>query len=690
MIKKTFLIEIGTEELPPKELKILAESFKNNFLIELKKVNIIHGDVKWFATSRRLALKILNLSLLRFYHKIEKRGPAVFQAFDSNGIPTKIGKAWAYSCNISINQAERIVTEKGEWLVYRYIEKSKNIKELLVNVVKKSICNLNIVKSMRWSNKDIQFIRPIRTITMILGKDLIKGKILGVNSKRNIFGHRFMGKTKLIINDANEYPDILRKYGKVIADYEERKRIIIYEIKRIAKKLGGKVYLKNDDLIDEITSIIEWPVILIGNFKKKFLEIPLEELIYNLKKNQRCFFIYDKNNYLIPNFIFVSNIESSNSKEIIIGNEKVMNSRLSDIEFFLKMDKKIHLKDNLYNLKSVLFYNKLGTLFDKTFRLKLLSIYIAKKINANIDHVSRAAILSKCDLLTNMVFEYTNMQGIIGMYYALRDGEHKDVALALKEQYKPSFFDDKLPSTKVSDSLSIAEKIDNLVGILGIKKNFKGDNDPFALRRAAIGVLRIIIKNCYSIDLLKIVQKSVYLYGDKLSNVNVVNDVINFMFARLLFWYKYIGYKINIIQSVLACNLTQPYDFDLRIKAVDYFCSLKDSQQLIITNKRISNILNKSKESLSDKILISIMNSPEEVRFAINIILLQIKLSLVFINKNYKESLIELLSFYKNINIFFEKVKILDENKEIRINRLTLLNYLQELFLKIADISLLK
>ncbi|CRK85627.1 Glycine--tRNA ligase beta subunit [Candidatus Providencia siddallii] len=691
MIQQIFFVEIGTEELPPKSLRSLAESFARNFGEELKKLNISHGKISWFATPRRLALKIFDLCLSKYDCKIEKRGPAVSKAFNKDGSLSKEAVAWANNHNISIDKIERLRTEKGEWLYYRTKTKEKNISKLFVSVVTNSLLNLPFSKLMRWSNHNMQFIRPVHTVTMLFGNHLIDGKIFGINSKRIIRGHRFIGKSELIIDSADQYPAILYKYGMVIADYEERKNVIIYNIKKAAKLLGCEIDLRTDDLlIEEVTSLVEWPVILTAKFEKKFLEIPLEILVFIFKKYQRYFFIYDKIGNLMPNFIFVINIESINTEEIIFENEKIARQRLIDIEFFFKNDSRYNLEYNLQRLKMVLFQKQLGTLYEKTFRIKVLSRLIAKKIGANIYQVDRASVLSKCDLLTNMVFEYTDMQGIIGMHYALRDGEIKDVALALKEQYQPKFFNDELPSTKVSSALAIAEKIDTLIGIFGIGYYPKSNRDPFALRRNTFGILRIIIEKRYDINLIDIIQESVYLYGDKLTNCNVVNDVIKFMFDRLSVWYQELGYNLNIIQSVLNCYPTNLYDFNERVKAVNCFNSSKEGKNLIKINKRVSNILNKSKTKLFDNVLISEFKTPQEVKIAISIIVIQIKLVPIIINKNYKEALIQLSSLCESIDDFFKNVKVMDENQTVRINRLNLLKQLRDLFLKVADISLLQ
>ncbi|MGP1929754.1 MAG: glycine--tRNA ligase subunit beta [Arsenophonus sp. ER-BJ3-MAG3] len=684
----TFLVEIGTEELPPKSLRLLGESFSINFKHQLDKINLKYGKVLWYASPRRLALKVTDLVVYQRDHQIKKRGPAISQAFDYTGKPTKSAKCWANSCGISVEQAQRLVTDKGEWLFHQSTNKGRMTQSLLVEIVINSLNLLPIKKPMFWGDNETQFIRPVHTFIMLLNNQLLKGEIFGVQSNRVIRGHRFMGKTELTIDSAEQYPLILRKYGKVIADYEERKIIIKNNANKIAQKLGGFVEL-SDKLLEEVTSLVEWPIVLTAKFDQKFLSIPMEALVNIIKDNQKYFPIYDKFGNLMSNFIFVANIESSDPQQIIIGNEKVIHPRLTDAYFFLKIDSKKKLEDYLPQLETILFHNQLGTLRDKTNRLQVLTGWIADKIGVNVNHAIRASLLSKCDLMTNMVFEFTNIQGIIGMYYARRDGEEEDVAIAIKEHYKPCFSGDDLPSNNIAATLALADKMDTLVGIFGVNQQPKGDKDPFGLRRASLGVLRIIIEKSYDLDLLALTQKTVKLYSSKLINKNVINDVINFIFGRFRTLYIDLGYRIDVIQSVLICRPINLMDFDLRIKAVTYFSTLPEFKTLLIANKRVVNILNKSSEKLNKSVSTVLLIIPEEIILADNLVILEDKLSPLFDDRHYKSALIELASLHKIIDSFFEKVMIIDRNQLLRINRLTLLKKLRDLFLRVADISLL-
>lgn len=620
---------------------------------------------------------------------MEKRGPAIAQAFDDEGKPTKAAEGWARGCGITIDQADRMVTDKGEWLLYRAVEKGNKAKELLADMVSRALAKLPIPKLMRWGDKETHFVRPVHTVTMLMGADVIPGEVLGITSDRVIRGHRFMGEAEFTIAHADEYPAILETRGKVMADYDARKAMIKRDAEKAALALGGVADL-TDSLLEEVTSLVEWPVVLTAKFEEKFLAVPSEALVYTMKGDQKYFPVYDKNGNLMPNFIFVANIESSDPSQIIAGNEKVVRPRLADAEFFFKTDCKKRLEDNLPRLSTVLFQQQLGTLRDKTDRLEALAGWIAGQIGADVNHATRAGLLAKCDLMTNMVFEFTDTQGVMGMHYARHDGESEDVALALKEQYQPRYAGDNLPSTPVSDALAIADKMDTLAGIFGIGQHPKGDKDPFALRRAALGVLRIIVEKGYNLDLETLTQEAVRLYGDKLTNANVVTDVVDFMLGRFRAWYQEQGYAIDTIQAVLARRPTRPADFDARMKAVTHFRTLEEAAALAAANKRVSNILSKSDDALNDTVLASLMNAPEEIRLAAYVTDLKTQLAPLYAEGKYQEALTELASLREAVDAFFDSVMVMDKDDNIRRNRLTLLNELRNLFLGVADISLLQ
>ena len=689
MTEKTFLVEIGTEELPPKALRNLAESFAAHFTAELDTAGLTHGAVSWYAAPRRLALKVANLSAAQPDREVEKRGPAIAAAFDANGVATKAAEGWARGCGITVDQAERLSTDKGEWLLYRAQVTGESAQSLLPAMVSTSLAKLPIPKLMRWGDSDVQFVRPVHTVTLLLGDESLPATILGVASGRTIRGHRFMGEPEFTIDNADQYPQILLERGKVQADYEVRKAQIKADAEAAAREIGGVADL-SDSLLEEVTSLVEWPVVLTAKFEEKFLAVPAEALVYTMKGDQKYFPVYDTAGNLLPNFIFVTNIVSKDPQQIISGNEKVVRPRLADAEFFFNSDRKKRLEDNLPRLETVLFQKELGTLRDKTDRIQALAGWIAGQIGADVNHATRAGLLSKCDLMTNMVFEFTDTQGVMGMHYARHDGEAEDVAVALNEQYQPRFAGDDLPSNPVACALAIADKMDTLAGIFGIGQHPKGDKDPFALRRAALGVLRIIVEKNLPLDLQTLTEEAVRLYGSKLSNGKVVDEVIDFMLGRFRTWYQEEGHSVDTIQAVLARRPTRPADFNARMKAVSHFRTLEEAATLAAANKRVSNILAKATEPLNDSVSASLLKENEEIQLATYVSALTSKLQPYFAEGRYQDALIELAQLRTAVDNFFEKVMVNAEEREVRINRLTLLAKLRELFLQVADISLLQ
>ena len=599
MTTQNFLVEIGTEELPPKALKTLATSFADNVEAELNQAGLTFDKIEWFAAPRRLAVKVLSLATQQPSKEIEKRGPAVSAAFEAEGKPTKAAEGWARGCGITVEQAERIATDKGEWLVHRAKIEGQPTKNLLNDIVANALAKLPIPKPMRWADKTVQFIRPVHTVTMLLGDELIEGEILGVASARTIRGHRFLGEKEFEIQHADQYPQLLREKGSVVADFNERKAEILAKSQAKATALGGVADIE-ESLLEEVTSLVEYPNVLAAKFEERFLAVPAEALVYTMKGDQKYFPIYDKDGKLLPHFIFVSNINPEDPTAIIEGNEKVVRPRLTDAEFFFKTDLKQKLVDRLPRLETVLFQQQLGTLKDKTDRIEQLAGEIAKQIGADEAKAKRAGLLSKCDLMTNMVFEFTDTQGVMGMHYARHDGEDEEVAVALNEQYMPRFAGDELPKSLVASAVALADKFDTLTGIFGIGQAPKGSADPFALRRAALGALRIIVEKNLPLDLEDLVKKSAALFGDKLTNQNVVSDVVDFMLGRFRAWYQDEGIAVDVIQAVLARRPTRPADFDARVRAVSHFRTLDSAEALAAANKRVSNILAKADAAIGE------------------------------------------------------------------------------------------
>ena len=688
MTTQNFLVEIGTEELPPKALKTLATSFADNVEVELNQAGLSFDKIEWFAAPRRLAVKVLNLATQQPSKEIEKRGPAVSAAFDAEGKPTKAAEGWARGCGITVEQAERIATDKGEWLVHRAKIEGQPTKNLLNDIVANALAKLPIPKPMRWADKTVQFIRPVHTVTMLLGDELIEGEILGVSSARTIRGHRFLGEKEFEIQHADQYPQLLREKGSVVADFNERKAEILAKSQAKATALGGVADIE-ESLLEEVTSLVEYPNVLAAKFEERFLTVPAEALVYTMKGDQKYFPIYDKDGKLLPHFIFVSNINPEDPTAIIEGNEKVVRPRLTDAEFFFKTDLKQKLVDRLPRLETVLLQQQLGTLKDKTDRIEQLAGEIAKQIGADEVKAKRAGLLSKCDLMTNMVFEFTDTQGVMGMHYARHDGEDEEVAVALNEQYMPRFAGDELPKSLVASAVALADKFDTLTGIFGIGQVPKGSADPFALRRAALGALRIIVEKNLPLDLEDLVKKSAALFGDKLTNQNVVADVVDFMLGRFRAWYQDEGIAVDVIQAVLARRPTRPADFDARVRAVSHFRTLDSAEALAAANKRVSNILAKADAAIGE-INLTACVEPAEKALAEAVLVLRTEVQPLIAQGDYTAVLDKLANLRAPVDSFFDNVMVNAEDPALRQNRLAILNTLQDLFLQVADISVLQ
>ena len=685
---ENLLIELGTEELPPKALRKLAESFLANFTEELTKADLAFKSAVWYAAPRRLAINVTELALAQADKIVEKRGPAVSSAFDAEGKPTKAAEGWARGNGITVDQAERLVTDKGEWLVYNAKVEGVETKSLIAAMAQRALDKLPIPKPMRWGSSKTQFIRPVHTATMLLGSELIEGELLGIKSARNVRGHRFMG-TGFELDHADNYLTLLKEKGKVIADYESRKALIKADAEKAAAKIGGTADIE-DDLLEEVTSLVEWPVVLTASFEEKFLNVPSEALVYTMKGDQKYFPVFDDAGKLLPNFIFVANIESKDPAQIIAGNEKVVRPRLADAEFFFNTDKKHTLESRLPSLETVLFQQQLGTLKDKVTRISALAAFIAEQTGANAVDAARAGLLSKTDLMTNMVMEFTDTQGTMGMHYARLDGETEAVALAMEEQYKPKFSGDTVPTAAVSCAVALADKLDTLVGIFGIGQAPKGAADPFALRRAAIGVLRIIVENKLPLDLVTLIAKAQELHGTNLSNANASDEVLEFLMARFRAWYQDKAIDVDLILAALARRPTRPADFDSRINAVSHFRSLEASSALAAANKRVSNILAKVEGKLPTAINSALLAEAAEQALAAKLAELQPLLAPLFANADYQQALTLLASLRESVDQFFEDVMVMADDEALKNNRLALLNNLREQFLHVADISLLQ
>ncbi len=688
-IKQNLLIELGTEELPPKSLKKLSESFTQNIHDELNKAGFEFDKVVPYAAPRRLAVVVQNCACIQADTKVEKRGPAVSAAFDADGNPTRAAQGWAKGNGIDISQASRLKTDKGEWLLHVADVKGKALKDVLQDVLQTSIKKLPIAKPMRWGSSSAEFIRPVHTICVMLGSDVLPVSLFGLNSGDQLSGHRFHGGRRFTLDHADNYASAL-KAQYVVADYAERADIIEVGLTAKAKELGLTPDY-NRALLEEISSLVEWPVILSAKFEIEFLEVPKEALIYTMKDDQKYVPLLDNDGQLSSTFLFVSNIESKDPIQVIEGNQKVIRPRLSDAKFFFETDKKTTLASKAEKLATVLFQKELGTVAEKTDRLVAISKSIAAELGMDSSHVARAAALAKADLLSDMVMEFPSVQGIMGNHYALHDGEHADVALAIEEQYLPRFAGDKLPTSKAGYVLSLAEKLDTLVGIFGIGKLPKGDKDPFALRRSAIGILRILVENKLALDLQSIINSVVDIYGSKLSNKETASQVHTFLLDRFKPFYQDQNIAGDVVSAVMAQKPRTANDFDARIKAVTAFKQMDSASDLVAANKRVANILNKNSIDVSslpnidpslfseaaEKVLYEALESSHN------------EVSKLIETLAYTDVLASLTVLKVPLNQFFDDVMIMADDEKVKSNRVALVGKARQLFLSVADVSVL-
>lgn len=688
MNTENLLVEIGTEELPPKALRKLAEAFAENTRTELEKQALAFADVSWFASPRRLALKVSDLAYGQQDKVVEKRGPAVASAFDDDGNPTKAALGWARGNGITVDQAQRLETDKGAWLLHKAEVKGKSVQELIQGVIERALSKLPIPKAMTWGAYKTEFIRPVHTVTMKYGAKTLDGEILGIKAADQLRGHRFHSDGDVTLAHADDYLEAL-KAAYVVADYQARKAMVKAQVEATAEQLGGVADI-DEELLDEVNSLVEWPVTLVGSFEDKYLDVPAEALIYTMKDNQKYFPVSDKDGKLMSKFIFVTNIESKDPQQIISGNEKVVRPRLADAEFFYNTDRKVTLESRLDSLGNVLFQKQLGTLKEKSERIAQLSGYIAGLIGAETKLATRAGLLCKTDLMTDMVGEFPGIQGVMGMYYAKHDGEHELVANAQNEQYQPRFAGDQLPQSGVACAVAIADKIDTLVGIFGIGQQPKADKDPFALRRAAIGVLRIIVEKDLDLELNDLIAKGIELYGDKLSAKNVQDDVVDFMLGRFRAWYQELNIRVDVILAVLALRPTKPADFDKRVRAVNHFLTLDGAQTLSAANKRVGNILAKFDGELPSAVDTALLSAEQEKTLAQLVEKKTAELAPIYQKADYTAALTALTELKAPVDEFFDHVMVMADDEAVKHNRLALLSSLRALFLQTADISLLQ
>ncbi len=689
MNKKDLLIEIGTEELPPKALKRLATAFAEQLHAGLVKKDLNHGTYRWFATPRRLAVVVNDLVTEQEDRQIQRRGPALAAAYDKDGKPTKAAEGFARSCGVAVDELEQQETDKGSWLSYRATETGSACTDLLEEIIGTALGRLPIPKRMRWGSGDAEFVRPVHWVVVLFGEDTVACTVLDVQAGRSSYGHRFHHPQAIELSSPLEYSGKLEKEGKVIVDYEQRQKRIREAVLSCAKEKGGTAVI-DPALLEEVTALVEWPAIISGNFDKRFLELPNEVLIASMQEHQKYFPIKGDDGQLQACFITVANIDSSAPAEITKGNERVILPRLSDAAFFWQRDIAKSLVDYQAGLKEIVYQKKLGSLYDKSQRVMKIAAHLADELAVDRNKVQRAAALAKCDLLSHMVAEFPELQGTMGRYYALNDGEDVDVARALEEQYLPRFAGDALPGHAVGQVLALADKLDTLLAIFAIGQVPTGDKDPFALRRAAIGCLRIIIECELDIDLLACLHKAAKNIDTSAPVNKVVASVFDFMMERLRHYYVDINIPNDIFEAVLALGPLRPLDFHHRIQAVMNFTTLAESENLAAANKRIKNILKQNQLDIASDINTDLLLEPAEKLLVCALNEITNTVQPLLGNNDYANTLIHLAQLRRPIDDFFDEVMVMCDDEAIKLNRLTLLNRINALFTATADISKLQ
>ncbi len=679
----TALIEIGTEELPPKNLLSLSTSFADNVRQGLTEAELSFSEIQAFATPRRLALRILGLNAQQPDRIRIKRGPAKQNAFDADGNPVQATLKFAESCGVSVQELSLQETPKGSWLIFEQKESGQSAAALLPDIVQQALDQLPIAKRMRWANIQEAFVRPVQWVVLMLDNTVIPGEFFGIQTGNITYGHRFHCPQPIVITDPMQYEQLLLNPGHVIANFTQRRDSIRTQIEACCAKNASEALLE-ETLLHEVTGLVEWPVVLMGSFEPAFLDIPHEALISAMQVHQKCFAVctLEPNRPLAPKFIITSNIKSSDPASIIKGNESVMHARLADAAFHYHTDKKTRLEERLPALQNVVFQAGLGSLADKVQRLAAL---------CSLPDSKRAAFLSKADLLSNMVGEFPELQGIMGQYYALDNGESKTVAEAIEAHYHPRFANDTLPNTPEGCELAIADRVDTLVGLFGINKIPTGDKDPFALRRQALGLMRIIIEKQLDLDLRDLFTTAAQAYGPLLKQDPTVT-LLNFCFERLRSWYQEQNIGTREFEAVKSIYQTQrplikPYDFHCRLLAVHHFQTLPEAQSLAAAYKRVKNILDKNPNSEILTFRTEKLEAPAEKALGYFILDKEDELKPLIEQAKYTQALQTLASLKGPVDRFFTEVMVMVEDETLRNNRIALLRHLRDLFLEIADIS---
>ena len=680
------LIELGTEELPPKSLKSLSLSFAELMRSALDSRGLAPAEVEVFATPRRLAMLLRKLPTQQPDRLIEKRGPTLQAALDKDGNPNKAALGFAKSCGVEFDQLSQRETDKGGWLYYEKTEAGLSLEAILPDLISEALGLLPISKRMRWGTRSDVFVRPLKWLVMMIGARLVEGEIFGVCSAAVSYGHRFHAPGEIVIDQAADYEHILRSKGLVVADFEQRKKTIRSSVEKTAAKLGGRAEIE-ESLLDEITALVEYPVTVCGEFDAEFLELPQEALVMTMQDNQKYFAVFDKQGGLLPYFIAISNIDSKRPEVVVAGNERVIRPRFSDARFFYRQDQKRPLLDRRPELDRVVFQEKLGSVGDKCDRIARLADNIALRLNANRDQVKQAAQLCKCDLMTEMVGEFPRLQGIMGRYYAVHDKLPKRVAEAIEQHYWPKFAGDELPGSDVSQCLALADRLDSLTGIFAVGQKPTGVKDPFALRRAALAVVRILIEKSLALDLAELCRYACEGLAPVIDTDGVEDEVIAYITDRLRAYYQEQGIGFDIVDAVVFGRPTTLSDCDSRIRALNQFQTNEAAPALAAANKRISNILKKQDADPGAAVMTERFELKAEKQLYSQLVKLQARVEPLFAKGKYLQGLKELAKLRPAVDQFFDQVMVMVDDESIKNNRLALLAQMLDCFRQVADFS---
>lgn len=681
-----FLVEIGTEELPPKALKKLSQAFGAGIEAGLTDAELSFGALSLYASPRRLAVRIQELQAKQDDKTVEKKGPAKKAAFDADGNPTKALQGFARGCGAEVSDLVEIDTDKGVWMAFMQEQKGQNAAELLPEIVNQSLAKLPIPKRMRWGASDVEFVRPVHWALMMMDDQVVPATILGHQTSNITRGHRFHAPQAIEIAKPADYINTLCTQGYVQADFDTRADMIRTQVEAAAKAEGGIAQI-DEDLLEEVTALNEWPQAIVGDFDEVFLSVPSEALVSAMKGHQKYFHMLDADGKLMAKFITISNIESSNPASVKSGNERVIRPRLSDAKFFWDQDRKQPLDDFLPRLKTVVFQQQLGTLFDKVERLETLTVKVGKPLGAESQILERAARLSKCDLMSEMVGEFPELQGIMGRYYAMEQKEDQQVADALDAQYQPRFAGDELPNSAVAQALAIADKLDTITGIYGIGQVPSGDKDPFALRRSALGMLRIIIEKELDLDLMLMIRFALDLHPQVNAEDELVADIYDFIVSRLKAYFADQGVTAEQFEAVRSCAPTHPLDFAKRIDAVKAFAQIDGAESLSAANKRIANLLKKVEGEIAETVDTGLFADDAESALFAKLDQLRESVSNLIAAKDYIAAMEQLATIREEVDSFFDSVMVMADDAAVRNNRLALLNQIYQLFMQVADIS---